>query len=88
MVTGRVRFLLSMFAREPVQVIAVGPIGPGTLSARWNGSPVETARERAGVRVRVPEPLVDPGVNELELELPPGSALQRLDFVSTKQWWR
>jgi hypothetical protein len=88
MVTGNVRFLLSMFAREPVEVIAVGPIGPGTVSARWNGTPVETLRDRAGVRARVPEPLVAPGVNELELELPPGSALQRLDFVSTKQWWR
>jgi hypothetical protein len=71
-VTGKVRFLLSMFAREPVDVIAVGPIGTlgpsgawgssGELKARWNGAEVAITREREGVRVRVPEPLVNPGV--------------------------
>jgi hypothetical protein len=87
-VTGPVRLLLSMFAKEPFTVRVVGGIVPGPLSARWNGRPLEVAPAPDGLRLTVPAAAVEAGVNEVELELPRGSQLRRLEFNATSTWWR
>jgi hypothetical protein len=87
-VTGPVRLLLSMFAKEPFTVQVVGAVNSGPVAARWNGRPVEVMRNPNGLRITVPAAAVEAGVNEVDLEAPPGSRLNRLEFNATSTWWR
>jgi len=87
-VTGPARFLLPMFAHEPIVVHLRGQLRDGAQSARWNGHDVRLAPEPNGLRFEVPAVNVRAGMNELLLDVPAGSLLKRIDFESTTQWWR
>jgi hypothetical protein len=88
-VTGPVRLLLPMFAKEAVVVKLVGQIpAAGTKAVRWNGVAAVMGDDVKGARVQVPEAAVEPGVNEVEVTLPVGTVLQRLEFESISEWWR
>jgi hypothetical protein len=86
-VTGRGRMLLPMFAKERVGVKVVGAIPAGELHARWNGREVPIQRIADGATLDAPHEVVNAGVNELELDVPVGATLQKLEFVSTERWW-
>ncbi len=90
-VTGPVRVLLPMFAREPikVQAIVTPPVGvkPAPVALRWNGQAIANHPIAAGFEFEVSQELVAPGTNELEMELPVGSRLKSLDFNSYTKWW-
>ncbi|MDB4967436.1 MAG: hypothetical protein JWN44_3125 [Myxococcales bacterium] len=87
-VKGPVRLLLPMFAKEPIVVHLVGTIPTATWTARWNGVEVPVSEDPRGLRIQVPDSAVEAGVNELELTLPTGATLQRIDFESISEWWR
>jgi hypothetical protein len=87
-VTGRVRLLLGMFASESCLVDVVGQISDGSLAAWWNGRVVPIQRTDKGARLTVPAEAVKAGTNEIALEVPVGSLLQKLDFTPTSEWWR
>ncbi len=78
-VTGPVRVLLHLFADEPVEVDLIGKLGEGPIAARWNGVPAVAQRTPTGLRVVRVEARA--GDNELELELPLESTVERLDFA-------
>jgi hypothetical protein len=86
-VTGRVRLLLSMFAKERFEATLTGTIPEGAVAIEWNGAPVVTTRAAGSVRFAVDASHVNAGVNEVTLELPPGSELRKLDLNPTTQWW-
>jgi len=86
-VTGPIRMLLPMFAAEPIAVHFVGRVLPGERKATWNGVAVPGYDEPKGVRFVVPGTAVRAGVNELQLTLPAGTTLERMDFDSMTQWW-
>ncbi len=86
-VTGPVRLLVPMFAREPIIVHLVGKIAPGARTAAWNGRAVAVLDEARGLRVPVPD-AVRAGVNELVLGLPAGTTLDRIELDPTTDWWR
>ncbi len=77
-VTGPVRVLLHLFATEPVEATLVGKLAEGPVAARWNG--VAVVAERKGGNLHLPRVEARAGANELELELPLGSTVDRLDF--------
>jgi hypothetical protein len=88
-VTGPVRVLVGMFAREKIRVDVVGFVPEeATVAARWNGVPCTIKRTPTSLQLDVEAPHVDAGVNELELDLPLGSHLKQLDFQSLSIWWR
>jgi hypothetical protein len=78
-VVGSVRIPLHLFADEPVGVAVFGKIGEGAIAARWNGEPVELARTGTGVGITRVQARA--GYDELELDLPRGSRLDRLDLA-------
>ncbi|HEX9102670.1 MAG TPA: hypothetical protein VF997_10720 [Polyangia bacterium] len=86
-VTGPIRMLLPMFAGEPIVVHLAGRVPAGARTAAWNGVPVSVADEPKGVRLSVPGTAVRAGTNELEMTLPLGTTLERIDFDSTTTWW-
>lgn len=86
-VDGPVRMLLPMFASEPIGVRVLGAVLAGPRAAQWNGVTVAVKDVPGGVRFDVPEAAVRAGVNELRLQLPVGSTLQKLDFSSTGDWY-
>jgi hypothetical protein len=86
-VTGPVRILVPLFARETVGVHVRGDLAPGARRASWNGTTIPTVDEPGGLRFEVPAPSVNAGVNELQLGLPPGSSMTKLDFDSLTKWW-
>jgi hypothetical protein len=86
-VTGPIRMLLPMFAAEPITVHLVGHVPPGERAGTWNGVHVQFVDEPKGVRMIVPAGAVVAGINELELTLPVGATLDRIDFESTTAWW-
>jgi hypothetical protein len=77
-VTGPVRVLLHLFATEPLDVTVIGKLGEGPLVARWNGEPVSA--QRVGNGLRLPRVEARAGGNELDVEVPLGSTLDRIDF--------
>jgi hypothetical protein len=87
-VTGPIRMLLPMFAAEPITVFFMGRVPPGGWSAKWNGATVPIGPVPKGVRIAVAGSLVRAGVNELELTLPTGAEVDRIDFESTSVWWQ
>jgi hypothetical protein len=87
-VTGRVRLLLPMFAKEPVTMVATGTFTPGLLHMNWNGNPLDTVAGPTSWRIVAPAPYVNAGINEVWLDLPVGTKLTQLDFVSTTKWWQ
>jgi hypothetical protein len=89
LVTGPVRLLVSMFAKEALAVNASGQLSPGPVTVRWNGVAVPATASASGFRFSVPVENVEPGVNEVQIEAPIGSALKKLEFNSTSPtWWR
>jgi hypothetical protein len=88
LVTGRVRLLLSMFAGERFEATLIGAIPPGEAHIVWNGNTLPLTRANNGLRFVVPASYARAGVNEVTLELPPGSQLRKLDLNPTTQWWR
>jgi len=87
-VTGPVRLLLPMFAKEPIVVHLVGSVPSGARAAVWNGVALPVSDEARGLRFAVPVEAARAGVNELLLTLPVGATLERIDFDSTTEWWR
>jgi len=88
-VTGPIRMLLPMFAREPIVVFLFGNIPlVSSYQASWNGVKVPAGPVPKGVRIAVPVTLVQAGVNELELTLPVGATVDRMEFESTTTWWK
>jgi hypothetical protein len=87
-VTGPVRILPFMFASESIGVALVGQVVEGASKVIWNGSEIATRRVQQGLAFEVPNQSVKAGTNELRLELPVGSKLNRLDFDSKTLWWR
>jgi len=87
-VTGPIRLLLPMFASEPIVVHLAGRVPAGTRTATWNGVQVPVLDEPKGVRFSVPGSAVRPETNELDMTLPPGTTLDRIDFDSTTMWWQ
>jgi hypothetical protein len=87
-VVGEVRLLLFMFAKEPIVVHVIGTVPPGARSGRWNGVEVAMREEPRGLRLSVPVEAMRAGTNEVELKLPGGAVLSRLEFESTTEWWR
>jgi hypothetical protein len=49
---------------------------------------VPISRVAGGLKFVVAANSVRAGVNEVTLELPPGSQLRKLDFNPTTQWWK
>jgi hypothetical protein len=86
-VTGPVRLLIHMFAREGISVQLIGTIPEGPVAARWQGNELKLARTPTGLSFGVAERHVHTGVNELVLELPVGSKLKKLDFVGQGRPW-
>jgi hypothetical protein len=86
-VTGRVRLLIPLFAREPFYVQVSGTVEAGALAATWNGAPLPVARQRDGLRIDVPKAVARAGTNELVLDVPTGSKLKELEFTPTSRWW-
>jgi hypothetical protein len=87
-VTGRVRLLLSMFAKERIEVQLIGTIPPGPIALTWNGAPIVVNRANNGARFSVDAATMRAGVNAVTLELPAGSELRKLELQSTSQWWK
>jgi hypothetical protein len=77
-VVGGVRIPLHLFATEPVSLGVVGKIGDGPIAARWNGQSVTLLRQGTGLGVQRVEARA--GYNELELDLPRGSVLDRVEL--------
>lgn len=78
-VTGKVRIPLYQFATEPVQIDVIGDIRSGPIAARYNGAEVGIIRQ--GVILRMPRVEARAGYDELELELPLESELEKLEFT-------
>lgn len=88
-VTGPVRLLLPMFARESANVVAIGKLVPGPLAVRCNGVPALDVRPVAnGLGFTLPTESVRAGINVLELELPPGTTMEALQLTEREVWWR
>jgi hypothetical protein len=87
-VTGPVRVLVPMFAHEHVGIQVAGTLRAGPVAARWNGAPVTATAGPAGLQLDLPKTIVNVGVNDLELDVPLGSALRKLEFTGYDQWWR
>jgi hypothetical protein len=81
LVTGKIRILVSMFARERVTIGVEGYLPDGAVAATWNGTPASVERTPDGLIVSLAPPVVSPGVNELGLDLPVGSRLKLLRFT-------
>jgi hypothetical protein len=78
-----------MFAKEPIVVFLFGNIPlVSSYQASWNGTKVPAGPVPKGVRIAVPVTLVQAGVNELELTLPVGATVDRMEFESTTTWWK
>jgi hypothetical protein len=80
-VTGKGRILVSMFDRERMTLIVEGRIPDGPVAVTWNGAPAPAERNAEGLGIALPASAVSPGINELGLDLPPGSHLRSLKFV-------
>jgi hypothetical protein len=81
-VTGPVRLLVYMFEKQPLTLKVVGKVGDGPLVAKWNGVPVPVEeRDPNGYLIGVPKRLVRRETNEIALDVPVGSLLQRIDFT-------
>lgn len=82
LVDGRVRLLLSFFAREKIGVKIVGDIREGATTLLWNGSEIPVVRMPDGLRAEVPALVAHAGTNSITLEVPIGSRLTKLEFDS------
>jgi hypothetical protein len=85
-VIGPVRIPLHLFATEAVSIQVVGQVGGSTATmptgaevARWNGAPVPAQWQGGGLAI--PHAEARAGYNELELALPLGSTLARLELT-------
>ena len=87
-VTGPTRILLSMFAKEVVELDLVGSFPPGPTTLKWNGYDVALGRTGERLRAVVPKEAVEAGTNELLLELPLQSHLAKLELGSRGGWWK
>jgi hypothetical protein len=83
-VTGPIRALVPLFLAEEVAVVLVGSLRPGVATARCNGHSVQVAPHSKGARLTLPDTVARHGLNELVLDLPPGSTLERLEFSPTR----
>jgi hypothetical protein len=87
-VTGPVRILLPMFAREHVSIQMIAQLLPGAVKASWNGEDTAVTVTKTGLLLDLPAARVRVGVNDLRLVLPPGSKASKLDFRDYDQWWK
>jgi hypothetical protein len=78
-VIGPVRMLFPLFAKEAVEVLAVGKLVNGPIEVQCNGIHVNDVAQRSdGARFKLPESAVSAGMNELFLKLPVGTRIERL----------
>ncbi len=88
-VTGPVRLMVDLFAREPFRVDLVGRFsGQPTVPVQWNGCALEAHPIGANYRAVVPVSCAHAGSNDVRLSLPVGTELKQLDFASLSVWWK
>lgn len=82
LVDGRVRLLMSFFAKEKIGVRLVGDLREGPTSLLWNGTPIPVLRGPDGFRAEVPAVVAKAGVNVVVIDVPVGSRLTKLELDS------
>jgi hypothetical protein len=90
-VTGPMRLVLPMFAKEPIGVNLDATLSDAACTgctATWNGVSVPVRPQAGRVHLDVPVGPMRAGLNELRLTLPSGTQLTKISFDSFTQWWR
>ena len=95
-VAPRVRLLVPLFARETIRFSVDGDFhgGEARVVATWNGEPLAhspyPATTPGHIHFEVPERIVHSRsqVNDLTLDLPEGSKMQKVEFQSFEPWWQ
>jgi hypothetical protein len=81
-VTGPVRLLLYMFDTQGVAIKVVGRFADGPVAARWNDTAVVIEQQAPDhLLLHIPKSAVRIETNELDLDLPAGTTLDKLEFT-------
>jgi hypothetical protein len=90
-VKSSVRILVPMFASEPVKAKLTGDFHfqEAKVAIRWNGEPVVITPTRDAIIFEVPKERVHSRsrTNVVELSLPEGTMLKKLELASTSVWY-
>lgn len=91
-VEARVRLLIPIYSQQPLRLTLAGNFGgrEAQVRARWNGSPLEARPRPGAIAFAVPVEIVHSRarVDELELDLPQGSAVGKLTVDdAVVRWW-
>jgi hypothetical protein len=82
-VTGPVRMLFPMFAKEPFTIDLEATVPKGATAARWNGTVVPLRPHGKGLQLTIAAAIVRADLNELQMTLPVGAKLHRITFLPT-----
>ncbi len=89
---ARARVLVPLAAREGLRMRLTGDFKAqeARVAATWNGQPLKAKVAPQMISFDVPEEITHSRawVNEVVLDVPPGTLARRLEFQSLGQWWR